>query len=426
MLHHRVFVLLFGLSLIFCGSAWSIDAERLQQIFLQHRLNPDELGVIIEDESGRLFALNESKKLKPASLTKILTAGAALEYLGPSFHFKTELLSDAPAEKNRIRGSLYLKAAGDPGFSKEKLNTFLAALQREKITKIDGNVVIDDSLYADINARDGKSYKNSVNSGNYPLFVNLDPPAKVAPHSRQWMRAEARLRRLLNLNNNYVIYQNMAQPDLWTGHHFLRLLQKAGIRVNGKVIRGTVPENAQVLATVSNPLTNVIREMLKSSNNFYADMMIRNLAAEAGEKPATVQSGMEFLYVFLDHVGIARDEYLLSCGAGFTHKNFISAGALCKILNHLRGEDSIASTFLESLPVAGIDGTLRTRMRRTAAQGRVHAKTGYLGRVITKFRKLDGVVALGGFADTLNGRVMTFVLSAIMTPPTHRHRTARR
>jgi D-alanyl-D-alanine carboxypeptidase/D-alanyl-D-alanine-endopeptidase (penicillin-binding protein 4) len=201
----------------------------------------------------------------------------------------------------------------------------------------------------------------------------------------------------------------MAQPDLWTGQRFQNLLKRAGIRVKGKVMRGDVPAEALLLSTVSNPITKVIHEMLKSSNNFYADMMIRNLAAQAGEKPATVRAGMEFIYTFLDHVGIPRKEYLLSSGAGFTHSNFISAGALCKILNHLKAETPVSSAFFTSLPIAGVDGTLKTRMRRTPAQGRIHAKTGYLGRIITKFRRVDGVVGLGGFADSANGKVLTFV-----------------
>jgi serine-type D-Ala-D-Ala carboxypeptidase/endopeptidase (penicillin-binding protein 4) len=417
MLPGRVLGTLIGLLFVFCPPLWAIDASRLQEIFRQYRLNPQELGVLIEDENGKLFALNETKKLKPASLTKILTAGAALEYLGKDFVFKTQMISDAPVVNRSLKGSLYLKAAGDPEFNKEKLSAFLGALQQRGITRIDGNIVIDDSQYSDIHAKDSRSLPKSVNTGRYPLFVNVDPPTNLVPHSRQWRKAESRLRRLLDLNDSYVIYQNMAQPDLWTGHHFRSLLQRSGIRVDGKVIRGSAPVDAEVFGTVSNPLTEVIRDMLKSSNNFYADIMIRNLAAEAGEKPATVQAGMEFIYVFLDHVGIGREEYFLNCGAGFTHINYISAGALSKILNHLRSEDSISEIFFGSLPVAGVDGTLKTRMRRTVAQGRVHAKTGYLGRVLTRFRKLDGVVALGGFADAMNGKVMTFVFLYNGTKP---------
>ena len=395
--------------LLCAQAAFGIDTNRLYALFMENRLNPNELGVLIEDESGKLFALNESKKLKPASLTKVLTAGAALEYLGPDFEFRTDLLAANKIANNRTSGSIYLRASGDPEFGKANLYKFVAALRELGIKTIDGNIVIDDSSYSDIHVKDSRSWRSWVNKGNYPLFVNVDPPAGMAPHSRQWRKAEARLRRLLDLNDHYVVYQNMAQPDLWTGHHFNSLLKAGGIRVKGKVVRGKVPENAVVLATVSNPLAKVIHEMLKSSNNFYADMMIRNLAAESGEKPATVQAGMEFIYNFLDHVGVDRDDYFLNCGAGFTHSNFISAGALSKILNHLRQEPAIASTFLQSLPVAGIDGTLRTRMRRTPAQGRVQAKTGYLGTVVSRFRKLDGVVALGGFADSLNGKPFTFV-----------------
>src|SRR5687768_12749640 len=84
--------------LLFSQTASAIDAARLQEIFNRYKLNPQELGIIIEDDSGQLFALNETKRLKPASLTKILTAGAALEYLGPGFDFKTEMLSDAPVQ----------------------------------------------------------------------------------------------------------------------------------------------------------------------------------------------------------------------------------------------------------------------------------------------------------------------------------------
>jgi serine-type D-Ala-D-Ala carboxypeptidase/endopeptidase (penicillin-binding protein 4) len=405
MLQGRLLGILIGVLFVLSLPAWALDSTRLQEILYAHKLNPQEFGIIIEDETGKLFALNETKKLKPASLTKILTAGAALEYLGADFEFKTEMLSNADIGNQTLRGSLYIRAAGDPAFNKAKLYTFLGALQKRKIRYITGNIVIDDSLYSDSRPRDSRSWRASINSGNYPLFINVDPPSKLVPYSRQWLKAERRLRRLLDLNDNYVTYQNMAQPDLWTGQHFLHLLKRSGIRVKGKVIRGNVPSQAQVLATVSNPITKVIHDMMKSSNNFYADMMIRNLAAEAGEKPATVQAGMEFIYTFLDQVGIARKEYLLSSGAGFTHSNFISAGALCKILNYLKGEPA----FLSSLPVAGVDGTLKTRMRRTPAQGKIHAKTGYLGRVITRFRRLDGVVALGGFADSSSGKVLTFV-----------------
>ena len=407
-MQRRVFGALIG-CLIFAQAAWALDSARLQEIFSQHRLDPSDLGIIIEDETGQLYALNETKKLKPASLTKILTAGAALEYLGPTFVFRTELLGDGPVVNHHLKGSLYLRASGDPEFDKQKLYSFLSALKSQGIRYVDGNIIVDDSGYSDIQTRNWKSSYLLKNNQNYPLFVNVDPPAGLVAGSRKWRNAERRLRRLLDLNDEFVVYQNMPQPDLWTGEYFSYLLKTNGIRVAGKLKRGIIPEQAEVLGAVSNPLPNVIREMLKSSNNFYADMLIRTLASETGEKPATVKAGMEFIYTFLDGIGIAREEYFVTCGAGFTHNNFITAGALARVLNHLRNESSFSATFLASLPVAGIDGTLKFRMKRTAAQGRVHAKTGYLGRLISKFRSRDGVVGLGGYVDSWNGKVFTFV-----------------
>jgi serine-type D-Ala-D-Ala carboxypeptidase/endopeptidase (penicillin-binding protein 4) len=389
------------------GSAF--DTSSVYDIFFKHKLDPHQLGMIIEDENGKLFALNDTKKLKPASLTKVLTAGAALEFLGSDYEFKTELFTDGVVGNRTLHGSLYLKAAGDPTFDTDKLIYFLSALERKNIKTVSGNIIIDDSDYSDLHTLNARPWLYATSRGNYPLFINVDPPANLVPFSRNWLKAERRVRRLLDLNDKFVIYQNMNQPDLWTGQHLAQLLRKHGIRVTGKVRRGRVPDSATVLHTVSNPLTKVIHEMLKSSNNYYADMMIRNLAAKAGEKPATVEAGMEFIYVFLDHVGIQRNEYVLSSGAGFTHTNYISAGALCRILNYVRNQRSISSTFVASLPIAGVDGTLRTRMRKTPAQGKVQAKTGYLGKVVTRVRRLDGVVGLGGYATSASGKVLTFV-----------------
>jgi D-alanyl-D-alanine carboxypeptidase/D-alanyl-D-alanine-endopeptidase (penicillin-binding protein 4) len=254
-----------------------------------------------------------------------------------------------------------------------------------------------------------RSWSETSNPGKYPLFVNVDPPRNLQPGSRSWLKMKKRLRRLLELNEDYVIYQNMAEPDLWTGQDFMQMLRHARIYVKGTVLRGQIPAEARVIGTVHTHLTEVIRNMLKSSNNYYADMMIRNLAAQSGQRPANVEAGMQFIYAFLDRVGIAHDDYSLNSGAGFTHSSYITAGALCKVLNYLRDQPDVSSVFVGSLPVAGMDGTLKHRMRRTEAQGKVYAKTGYLGSLVSRSKIRDGVVALAGFAKSSAGKTLTFV-----------------
>jgi D-alanyl-D-alanine carboxypeptidase/D-alanyl-D-alanine-endopeptidase (penicillin-binding protein 4) len=389
--------------------AIAFDQSRVLDILQQQGLSEDQVGMIIEDGTGRVFTLNETKKLKPASTMKILTAGASLEILGPNYRFDTQILSNAPVQNHALKGSLYLKANGDPSFKSNDLYLFLADLQKKGIKSIQGNIVIDDSKYSDIHTMSMRSWTQAPNPGNYPLFINVDPPANLAPYTKSWLRAKQRLRRLLDLNDDYVIYQNMVEPDLWTGLDFRQLLKKARISVTGKVIRGRVPDDARVIGSVTTPLTKVIHDMLKSSNNYYADMMIRNLAAESGERPANVKAGMQFLYAFLDEAGVSRDDYSLNSGAGFTHRSYITAGALCAVLNYLRSQPEISPIFFESLPVAGTDGTLKYRMRKTEAQGKIHAKTGYLGRAISRYRLREGVVALAGFATPTEGKTFTFV-----------------
>ncbi|MCI0447150.1 D-alanyl-D-alanine carboxypeptidase, partial [bacterium] len=133
----------------------------------------DQVGIIVQDDSGKVLAFNEKKHLKPASLTKILTAGTALELFGTDFQFKSQLLTDGSIENNVLKGSLYLKADGDPTFNSKSLTHFLNALKNQKIRTIDGDIVIDDSKQFDIHSADTKSWQRTPNPGNYPLFVNV-------------------------------------------------------------------------------------------------------------------------------------------------------------------------------------------------------------------------------------------------------------
>lgn len=398
------------LVLFFAAPSWSLDQSKVMDTLVQKGLDSDQVGIIIQDDNGNIFTLNESKHLKPASTMKILTAGAALENLGTDFQFKTNFSIDGVIENHVLKGNVYMQAGGDPTFNANSLRLYLTALRKKGIQTIRGNIVVDDSNFSDIHTLNMRSWSNVSDPGNYPLFVNVDPPTNLQPGSRSWLKTKKRLRRLLELNEDYVIYQNMAEPDLWTGQDLALLLRKAGIHLTGKVVRGDVPDKARIIETVTTPLAKVIHDMLKSSNNYYADMLIRNLAAESGKKPSNVEAGMEFIYTFLDHAGISHDDYSLNSGAGFSHKTYITAGALCAALNYLRSKPGIADVFVDSLPIAGMDGTLRYRMRRTEAQGNVHAKTGYLGSLVTHSKIRDGVVALAGFATSSAGKTLTFVM----------------
>ncbi len=173
--------------------------------------------------------------------------------------------------------------------------------------------------------------------------------------------------------------------------------------------RGKVSRSAKVLAEIANPLTKVVSQMMKASNNFYADMLVRNIPVAFGERPGSFGTGIDFVTYYLDHVKIAHSEYSLNSGSGFSHQNMITPRALTKLLGHLKNERTVAPHFFSSLPVAGVDGTLRGRMRNTGAQGRVHAKTGFLRPISSGTIHLDGVVGLAGFGTRPDGKNLIFV-----------------
>ena len=196
-----------------------------------------------------------------------------------------------------------------------------------------------------------------------------------------------------------VIYKNVAEPDLWAGRNLIYFLKQRGISVEGQIENGKVPEDAELLATYeSKSLGYILADMNKFSNNFVAEMLVKDLAALEQKSGATLKRGVEIIRDEISKIGLSRQEVVFLNPSGLTRENLFSAAALNKILNEVKKDFSIFPIFLNGLPIAGIDGTLKKRMKHSIAEGWVRAKTGYL----------DGVVSLAGFAGKRDGTVLTF------------------
>ena len=400
----RVFLML---ALLLCAQFVFADVSQIPKLLSASKLDSNDFGLIVIEGNTELFKLHSGNKFKPASVSKVITAAAVLELLGPKFQFHTQLLHDGTIADETLRGTLYLRGGGDPSFHSGKLNLFLSGLKKRNIKTIEGDLVIDDSRFADFTAQDWKNNLNSLNAQMFPLFVRLEPEQDMNPFSDKPKQSSRVHRRLIDLEGRFVVYQNMIEPDLWTGHTFQELLSKNGIEVKGEVKRGRVSTSAKVLAEIVNPSYKVVSQMMKSSNNYYADLLVRDLSVAFGERPGSYGTGIDFLTFYLDHVKIPRTEYSINSGSGFSHANAITPGAMAKLLTHLKKEKSVSASFLAALPVAATDGTLARRMRKTTAQSRVRAKTGFLRSIPSK--SLDGAVSLAGFAQHPRGRDFTFV-----------------
>ena len=196
-----------------------------------------------------------------------------------------------------------------------------------------------------------------------------------------------------------AVFKALEDPALWAGVNLRAFLQQRGITVEGKVVTGKTPADAEILATnESKNLSFIMTDMNKFSNNFVAEMLTKNLAATETKEGASLKRGVELIRDELKKMGLSENDVVLKNPSGLTRYNQISAASLSKVLTEIKNDFSIYPAFVDSLPIAGIDGTLKKRFKNTPGEGWVRAKTGYI----------DGVASLAGYAGKRDGTVLTF------------------
>ncbi len=196
-----------------------------------------------------------------------------------------------------------------------------------------------------------------------------------------------------------VVFKNITRPDLWSGENLKSFLSQRGIEVNGRVITGRLPKTAQKVAeSESKSIELIVGDMNKFSNNYVAEMLTKNMAA-LDERPATLSAGVRRINQHLKGLSLPADQVVFQNPSGLTRENRLSAFAMWRILNHLKTDFRIQPEFLMSLPISGVDGTLKSRMKKSQSQRWIRAKTGLL----------TGVTALAGYAGRKDGKVFTFV-----------------
>ncbi len=421
--------------------------SELQKLIKHLGVPEADLGLYVTLGEGEnpevVIDLNSRKKMIPASISKVATTSAVLEQFPPGYKFKTLLLSNGEVQGKTLKGDLILKGGGDPSFVAENMWFLVNSFKRNEIQKVEGDIVVDDTLF------DQKRYDSSrqpervdraydapvgamsFNWNSVNIFVR--PSGKKGEPAKVFLDPENDYVRLVNratttsgtessivasrvedknfvgdvihvsgkigLNSKeVVIYKNITQPDLWAGYNLKSFLAQRGILVTGKVRAGKTPEKAVVLAeSESKSVEQSLQDMNKFSNNYIAEMLTKDLGALSGQ-PGTLDGGMEMINTHLKKLGLPQDQYYFQNPSGLTRDNRISAFSMWKIIHHLINDFQVQPEFLTSLPIAGIDGTLKKRMKNSPGQRWVRAKTGFL----------TDVVSLAGYAGRRDGRVFTF------------------
>lgn len=411
------------------------------------RLGPFPAVALRVVDPGRgtvLYERNPDLCLTPASNQKLLTAAAALAALGPASSFSTRVLSSAePDGAGTLHGDLVLQGGGDPLLETRDLQALAADLYRGGLRTVRGALRVDDTRYDDLRLGDSWNWDDEpyyyaaqvgalgVNRNVLTLEILPAPVNGAAAEVRVrpapgYLQVECRARtgergspialsvwrergRNRVLVSGSVPLGGPAQerrvtcedPDLFTGTVFRQALEARGIRVEGELLRGTPPGGARELARhASPPLAEIVARLNKPSDNLVAEMLLKELGRtgpEGAEAPGTAARGAALALQRLRALGVPTAGVRIADGSGLSRRNLVTARALTELLARARGEPWFPP-FHHSLPVAGVDGTLRRRMRGTPAERRVHAKTG----------SLSGVSSLSGYARTTGGSVLVF------------------
>lgn len=423
---------------IFLAFIWQVLVSQqspLEKFLADPALKGALVGILVQtdvEQSQTLYAYNETKRFMPASNTKLFTSAIALEKLGEDFVFVTPLLTDGQISNETLTGNLYIRGSGDPSLTRNRLRELAKGLVSKGIKNIKGDIIVDISAFPDNRWGQGWSWdylhfgyaaevwaialdRNSVNiqiapalEEGQPSQVSLTPPTNwitvennvVTVKSGQnfwsiWRDPWERVVRIwgrISLNTRPEILR-ISVPSIphYVGETFRSILQEFKISVEGHVKVGLTPQSAKVIAeTKSEPLRELVRWLNKVSDNLYAEMLMRVIALkEKGQ--GSLPEALSILEQKLREWGIDPDEVRLTDGSGLSRLNMVTPRAIVQLLKIAQTRPWF-DAFKNSLPIAGVDGTLRTRLRGTPAEGRVYAKTGYIGNVAS----LSGYVQSNG------------------------------
>ena len=398
------------------------------------------------DTGTPVLAWNADVPMNPASTMKLVTALAALELLGPSYTWTTEAYAQGMLAGDTLYGDLALKGYGDPKLDLERFAGMLAELRSRGLRDIRGDLVLDRTHFQ-LDHSDPARFDNEPSRPynvipdallfNYksvrmqfvpepdsgtvqilttPPFPQIEIANQLAlgaagctamPDRPQVQIEVPRLTFTGVFPKDCGEHERnfaLLSPDEYALSLFRLTWTDLGGQFQGGVRAQPVdPQARRLLSVQSQPLAELIRDVNKFSNNVMARQMFLSLSGAKGS-PATAQRSAELVGEWLRNAGIDAPELVLENGSGLSRTERISARSLARIL--LRGFVSpLMPEYVASLPIVGVDGTVRRRLGNSAAAGQAHIKTGYL----------SGVRAVAGYVRNRAGNWLAVV--AIVNHP---------
>jgi serine-type D-Ala-D-Ala carboxypeptidase/endopeptidase (penicillin-binding protein 4) len=427
----------FFLLLFVAGSAHAAGLPSSVRIALQKAQIPvSGVGIEVRAPGSHkpLISVNALRPMNPASTMKLVTTYAGLDLLGPAYTWKTEAWLDGKLDNGVLQGDLILKGYGDPDLTVEQFWLWLRELRNRGLSEIRGNLVLDRSSFQ-LPPNDPAEFDNdpvrAYNVGPDALLLNFNAlrlryipdGEKVTVITEPDLASTTLVNRVVAANQgdcndwndaispqmsgNTLLLQGSFPSNCGEREQYLSLLphsayvfdvfrtlwHELGGKLDGELREGSVPASATLFSTHSSaPLSEQIRNINKFSNNVMARQLFLTLSLD-DNTPASIERSKQIIRGWLSQKGLDFPELVMENGAGLSRTARISPRSMSLLL--LSAQRSPFQPELESsLPIIGIDGTLKKRLFDNPAAGQAHLKTG----------TLDGVKTVAGYVRGRDGK----------------------
>ena len=407
------------------------------------------LSVIPLSDKGTMLKFNSTAPRVPASSAKVITSAAALQLLGPAKVWTTRFISAEEPDRNGVlSGDLYLVGHGAPSMTIERFWLLVDNLRARGVKEIKGNIIADRSHFDvaphDPFAFDGEGNRPynlgpdalMVNSRSFFIKIRPDKEAGVAYLYPEPRIAGVKLPESIPLSKEGCgAWRKQINPDFsnplkpafkgkfplkcgpkdyfytsLSADQYLQVVfadmwKKAGGTWKGKVVQGKLPEDSddyKVLASsYSEPLTKLVYNMNKYSDNIIARQLFLALANTQKDEPKNLEGARAAVYEWAASLRIPASSLKIDNGSGLSRTTAVSTDAFVTVLKHMWNSPQMPE-FVSSLPISGVDGTMR---KRHVAQGNAHIKTGYI----------QNVRSIAGYVQTKSGE--RYAVAAIVNGP---------
>ncbi|HET7230240.1 MAG TPA: D-alanyl-D-alanine carboxypeptidase/D-alanyl-D-alanine-endopeptidase [Longimicrobium sp.] len=429
-------------------------AESLDAIFADTMFAGANWGVVIRSaQTGRvLYQRNEGKMFVPASNMKLVTGSVALETLGPDFVYRTPVVATGPVTNGVLRGDLVVIGSGDPtiaadfhgGDARAVFRAWADSLRAHGVRRVTGRIIGNDDVFDDVPYGRGWAWDDMADyysaeiggleynlgvvgitaaagaSSGAPARITLDPDTRYVRVTSTARTVPGAMEQIevtrADTGNTFMVAGQIPadtaveRNDMSVRNntaYFVTVLREtllaSGIRVDG----GAVDQDALAPAVrpvardtlfvqTSPPLREILPGFLKPSQNQVGELLLKTMGRTLRGQ-GTAQAGIAVVDSVTRAWGLPPRKLAQADGSGLSRYNLVAPQFLIGVLEHMRGSPNF-QTFYNALPVAGVDGTLRSRMRGTPLQGNVHAKTG----------TVSNVRSLSGYMTTAAGEPILF------------------